>query len=180
MKKRAVSKAAAAMTVAAMVVVVAGLGTLFNQEPISPGPAAAVTTATTTTLRDSLSGCEFTNHQVQPSTTVYESYTGCLTSGSSGSYLIAVDDPNGMTLSATVSSKYPVQVTIAGPQISGFPSSGQVVYVNNDTTLATPSGIALMPQGGYTVTVSNSGEANNTVTMILDLSGVSLWTNCAR
>lgn len=180
MKRHAVSKVATAITIAVMVLVVAGLGTLFNQEPVTPGPAAAMTTIRTTTLSAAQVGCEFTNHQLQPSTTVYESYTGCLTSGSSGSYIIAVDDPNGMTLSATVSSKYPVQVTIAGPQVKGFPSLGQVVYANNDTTLATPSGIALMPQSGYTITVSNSGGANNTVTMILDLSGVSLWTNCAQ
>lgn len=160
-----IGKAAVAVIVVVMVLMVAGLGTLFSEQ----GPP---TTSTTRASTSTSTACVFSTQQVQAPTTVNAGYTGCLTPGSSGSYLISVTDPDGMTLSATVSAQYPVQVTIAGAHVGGLPSGGGVAYTVNGTTSATPSGIYLTPQSGYSVMVTNQGGANNTVTLSLQLSDI--------
>lgn len=152
------------MVAVVMVVIVAGLGTLLFEAPISSNP-------TTPIASSAPAGCEFVTQQVQPSTTIDDSYTGCLTPGSSGGYLIAVNDPNGMTLGATVTAEYPVTVTIAGAQVGGLASGGEVLYSVNGTT-ANPSGIILAPRSGYSVTVTNDGGRNNTVTLSIDLRDI--------
>lgn len=162
--RRAFGKAAAAMIVVVMVLMVAGLGTLLSEEPISSD-------LTTPASSSAPAGCVFVTQQVQPSTTIDDTYTGCLTPGSSGGYLIAVDDPNGMTLGATVTAEYPVTVTIAGAQVGGLQSGGEVLYSVNGTS-ANPSGIILAPRSGYSVTVANIGGENNTVTLSLDLRDI--------
>jgi hypothetical protein len=173
-KRRAVGKAAAVTTVAVMVLMVAGLGTVLNEQPAASDPPSTATSTST-----SMVGCEFSVHTSRAWTSAYESYTGCLTSGSSGSYLIAVDDPNGMTLSATVSAEYPSQVTVSGTQVGSLPSGGAVAYAENGTTLATPSGIVLAPNSGYSITVTNTGGQNDTVSIVLELTDNAVWTTCA-
>ena len=168
MRRRAIGRLAAALTVAVMVLIVVGLGTLLSDQPISSNPTGTASGAAPSVP----AGCQFTTQQVEPTTTIDESYTGCLVAGASGSFEIAVNDPNGMTLGMTVSAAYPVDVTVAGAPVGGLSSGGEVQYTSNGTTSANASGIILMPQSGYSVTVMNPGGANNTVTLSLDLKDI--------
>lgn len=147
-----------------MVFIVIGLGTLLGAQ----GPAAE----TTVTDFTSTSGCLFPVHELDASSTTGASFSGCLTPGASGSYLIAAMDPNGMTLSAVISSQYPVQVTIQGAPVGGLYPSAGLAYSVNGTTSATPSGIVLLPQSGYAVTIKNEGGQNNTVSLSIQLNDI--------
>jgi hypothetical protein len=75
-------------------------------------------------------------------------------------------------MTGTITAQYPIQITIASAKISNlFTAAGQVYFANN-TTSATLSGVSLLPQNGYAITIKNEGGQNNTVTMSLQLDDV--------
>ncbi len=154
---------AIAAVVAVMVLIVVGLGAFFA----SQGPPI---TSSVQSSSPGSAGCTFASGQVLAPSTVGASFTGCLTAGSSGSYLIAASDPDGMTLSATIASQYPIRVTVSGADVEGLSHPPGIAYSVNDTTSASPSGIVLLPQSGYSLTISNEGGRNNTITVNLQLN----------
>jgi hypothetical protein len=153
--------------------------TSATQTSRSSSSSSLSTSASSTTQSSSVvpAGCVFSAPQpaAQATFTVTLNFKGCLTSGTSGTYLIAALDPNGLDLSGTITAQYPIQVTIGSAKVSNlFTSSGQL-YTANDTMSVSLTGLGLsfLPQNGYGVTIRNEGGQNNTVTMTIQLDDMA-------
>ncbi|MDA4118040.1 MAG: hypothetical protein OK455_06825 [Thaumarchaeota archaeon] len=145
----------------------------------SSSSSPSTTSASSTTQSSSVvpAGCVFSAPQpaAQATSTVTLNFKGCLASGTSGTYLIAALDPDGLDLSGTITAQYPIQVTIGSAKVSNlFTSSGQLYTANNTMSVnLTGLGLSFLPQNGYGVTIRNEGGQNNTVTMTIQLDDMA-------
>lgn len=94
-------------------------------------------------------------------------YTGCLTAGETGVYLLGIADPNGVVGKGVVRTQYNSSITIAGAQVGNLKASanGGVAISGNDTTVLSVAQTLLFGNKGYAVTVINQSGQNCTVTI---------------
>jgi hypothetical protein len=137
------------------IVIAALLVVLIAVSALSLG---ASTTTTTT--------CFFQTPQVvQISSPGTLTFQGCLKSGESLYYPMAVLNPAGFTMSGSITAQNPIQITIDG----GSGCLNCVLYTKNGTASASFRGLSLLPQTGYAINIKNLSVQNNTLTMSLDL-----------
>ena len=99
----------------------------------------------------------------------YGSYTGCLTAGATGVYLIGSADPNGLIVRGAVRTQFASQMTLAGAVVGNLTAAGNgatALFGNATTVLSLPQ-IALFGNKGYAITVVNQSGQNNTVSINL-------------
>jgi hypothetical protein len=98
-------------------------------------------------------------------------FTGCLTAGASGVYLIGIADPNGVIVQGVIRAQYASQITIAGAQVGNLTAAGKgaIASTANDTTVLSMPDLQLFGDKGYAVTVVNQSGQNDTVTINLTL-----------
>ena len=95
-------------------------------------------------------------------------FMGCLTSGATGVYQIAVTDPNGTLLAGGIRSQYPINMTMVGAQVDNLTAAGHggvTLSAQNATTVGFRN-ILLSGKTGYVINVTNLSNQNNTVTFI--------------
>ncbi len=103
------------------------------------------------------------------------SFTGCLTSGETGVYLIAVNDKNGVVMVGSIRAQFPIQVTIAPTAIGNLNATGNVAFTVNSTTLDGFHDIYLTGYTGYGITIVNKGGQNNTLTLTYELVDAEIY-----
>lgn len=164
--RRGIGRLAAAVVVVIMIAMVVGLGTLFSSQGLPPRTITQSTSAAP-------AGCAFASDQVlQVSSTLSASFAGCLTAGTSGNYSIEATDPDGLTLTGTISAGSPIRIDIVGAKVGTLYGSSGKVYASNDTTSASFAGLVLLPQNGYVIAVTNLGGQNDTVSMSLQFNDI--------
>ncbi len=187
-RRRSGIATSAIAVIAVVIVVIAGVGAYVllaapstsSSSSSSPSTtsseSSSTTSSTTSTTQPStvaLTGCVFAPPNVlEAGNTVNLNFTGCLTTGKSGSYLIAATDLDGLNMTGTITAQYPVGITIGNAKISNLYQSAGVIYTANDTKLANVVGLQLLPTNGYAITVVNEGGQNNTVTLSFQLDDI--------
>jgi hypothetical protein len=187
-RRRGLATSAIAI-IAVVIVVIAGVGAYVLLAPSSTtskssssSSSSSTTTSTTTSTTSTTSttqsssvvpaGCVFSASTLSAFSTVTLDYTGCLTSGTSGTYLIESTDPDGLNMTGTVTSQYPVQISIGSAKIGTLLTSAGIIYTANDTTSASINGLTLLPSNGYGITIKNEGGQNNTVTLNFSIEDI--------
>lgn len=101
------------------------------------------------------------------SKTIY--FTGCLTAGATGVYLLGIADLNGVVTKGVIRTQYVSQITIAGAPVGKLVAAGNggVAVTGNDTTVLGMPSVLLFGNRGYAVTVVNQSNQNCTVTINL-------------
>lgn len=96
-------------------------------------------------------------------------YTGCLTAGATGVYLLGIADPNGVVTKGVIKTQYNSSITIAGAPVGNLAAAGHggVAIAGNDTTVLGMPEVLLFGNKGYAVTVVNQSDQNCTVTINL-------------
>jgi hypothetical protein len=175
-----VGRIAAAVVVVVIVAVAGGVEIAISSkgshstssQTTSSAPPSNVVTLSTTSSSPA-TGCIFSPPpppMASNSSVAY--YSGCLTPGASGTYLLGVTDPNGVVINdSVISTQYPAQITIAGAQVANLADQGNggIVSTANDTTLLSLSEVVLFANSGYGFTVVNQSGENNTVIINLSL-----------
>ncbi|HEV2389808.1 MAG TPA: hypothetical protein VGS04_03695 [Nitrososphaerales archaeon] len=94
-------------------------------------------------------------------------YTGCLTAGTTGVYLLAIADPNGVVGKGVIRTQYNSSITVAGAQVGNLKAAanGGVALSGNSTTVVSVAQTLLYGNDGYAVTVINQSGQNCTVTI---------------
>jgi hypothetical protein len=98
-------------------------------------------------------------------------FTGCLTPGATGVYLIGIIDPQGVVGQGVIRAQYASQFTIAGAAVGNLTAagSGTAATFANDTTVLSVPNLVFFGLRGYGVTIVNQSGQNDTVTIILNL-----------
>jgi len=104
-------------------------------------------------------------------------FTGCLTAGATGVYLLGIADVNGIIVQGVIRAQYPCQITMAGAPVGNLTAGGNggLVTSGNDTTVLSMPDVLLFGNRGYSITVVNQSGQNDTVTMILNLSDAAAF-----
>lgn len=177
-----IGKMVVAVIVIVMVVIVIGVGTVLSSQ--GPPVTSTQTTSTTTTSPSTSStstsasssstpGCTFTvTSAFQATFTASASFTGCLTSGAQGTYLVASTDPDGLNLTGTITAQTPVDITIGSAKIGTLLTASGTLYSMTGVTSVSLPGIQLLPSNGYGITIKNLGTQNDTVTMSLQFTDI--------
>jgi hypothetical protein len=136
----------------------------------------SVTSSTTTTSTST--GCTFSQAApeiVANSTANY--FTGCLTAGSTGVYLLAIVDPHGVVVQGVIRSQYNMSVTFAGTPVDNLSAAakGAKGLTANETTVVPMSDVSLMGSSGYSITIVNESDQNNTVIVNLTLTDFDIF-----
>lgn len=144
--------------------------------------ATSQTSSSSTTVSSSSTstGCTFTPPPpvVVTNKTNVPIFTGCLAPGATGTYLLAITDPNGIVAQGEVRTQLPAEISVAGAPVlnltagktDGLELYGAQDSVNDSTILAFSEGMGLLANSGYGFTVVNQSQENNTVTIILNLT----------
>lgn len=144
----------------------------------APNTATSQTSSSTTVSSSSTStDCTFTSPPpvVAPNNTILPIFTGCLTPGATGTYLLAIKDPNGMVAQGEVRTQLPAEISLAGAPVLNLTAGSGEDTVNDSTILAFSDGLSLVADGGYAFTVVNQSQANNTVTIVINLTDQVLF-----
>jgi hypothetical protein len=182
-----VGRLAAAAAVVVIVAVAAGAEIVISSngsrstssQTTSSAPPSSVVSVSTTSS-SAANGCVFSPPpppMVSNSSVAY--YSGCLTPGSSGTYLLGVTDPNGVVINGSaIRTQYPAQITVAGARVGNLADqgNGSPVSTANDTTLLSLSDVVLFGNSGYGFTVVNQSGENNTVTINLSLIDEAIYS----
>jgi len=96
-------------------------------------------------------------------------FTGCLTAGATGVYLLGIADQNGVVTKGVIRTQYNSSITIAGAQVGKLNpgGNGAVAISGNDTTVLGMPEVLLFGNKGYAITVVNQSGQNCTVTVNL-------------
>lgn len=133
----------------------------------------SVTSSTTTSTSTSTStGCTFSQAAPEIAANSTANYfTGCLTPGSTGVYLLGIADPNGIVVQGVIKSQFPMEVTFAGTPVDNLSAAakGAKGLTANDTTVVPMTDISLIGSSGYSITLVNESNQNNTVIVNLTL-----------
>jgi hypothetical protein len=136
--------------------------------------ATSQTSSSSTTVSSSSTstGCTFAAPPpvVEANNTVLPTFTGCLAPGATGTYLLAITDPNGMVAQGEVRTQQPAEISVAGAPVMNFTAGNGGNSVNDSTILAFSDGLSLRADSGYGFTVVNQSQENNTVTIIIILT----------
>jgi hypothetical protein len=131
------------------------------------------TSATSSTTTSSTStGCTFS--QAQPflaNNSTSTDFTGCLTPGATGVFLLGIGDPNGIVVQGVIKSQFNMSVTFAGTPVDNLSAAakGAKGLTANDTTVVPMTDLSLIGSSGYSITFVNDSDQNNTVTIIFNL-----------
>jgi hypothetical protein len=182
-----VARTAAAVAVVVIVAVAGGVGIVISskgshsttsQTASSALPSNVVTLSTTSS--NMVTGCVFSPPpppMVSNSSVAY--YSGCLTPGASGTYLLGVTDPNGVVINdSVIKTQYPAEITIAGARVANLTDQGNggLVSAANDTTLLSLADVLLLANSGYGFTVMNQSGENNAVIINLSLIDQAVYS----
>ena len=142
--------------------------------------STTATSSNSTTSSTSVApvGCVFSPPgPIVVSTTRAVTYTGCLTPGTSGVYLLAITDPNGVIVQGVVRAQYPSMFTIAGAPVDNLTAGGNggVATSANDTTVLSMPDLLLFGDRGYSLTVVNQSQQNDTITIIFNMSDAAVF-----
>jgi hypothetical protein len=182
-----VGRITAAVAVVVIVAVAGGVGVVISSkgshstssQTTSSAPPSNVVTLSMTSS-STVTGCVFSPPpppMVSNSSVAY--YSGCLTPGASGTYLLGVTDPNGVVINdSVISTQYPAQIAIAGAQVANLTDqgNGSLVPTANDTTLLSLPEVVLFANSGYGFTVVNQSGKNNTVIINLSLIDEAIYS----
>jgi hypothetical protein len=182
-----VGRIAAAVAVVVIVAVAGGVGIVISSkgshstssQTTSSAPPSNVVTLSTTSS-STVTGCVFSPPpppMVSNSSVAY--YSGCLTPGTSGTYLLGVTDPNGVVINdSVIRTQYPAQITIAGAQVANLTDQGNggIVSTANDTTLLSLPDVLLFANSGYGFTVVNQSGENNIVIINLSMIDEAVYS----
>jgi len=104
-------------------------------------------------------------------------FTGCLTPGATGVYLLGITDPNGIIVQGVIKTQYPSKITIAGHPVANLTAAGKggVAIAGNDTTVLAMPDVLLFGNAGYAITVLNQSKQNDTVTLNLTLNDAAAF-----
>jgi cytoskeletal protein RodZ len=104
-------------------------------------------------------------------------FTGCLTAGATGVYLVGITDPNGLIVQGVIKSQYASNITIAGAPVANLTAGGKggIAISGNDTTVVGMPDLLLFGSRGYAITVVNQSGQNNTVTINLILNDAAAF-----
>jgi hypothetical protein len=193
-------RAVAAVAVIVVIVVAGGLGFALtskgtNSTTSSSLTTSSSTTSSTTTVSSSTqtSSSVFTNTTSVTSSTTTSStstgctfaqaapeivanstanyFTGCLTAGATGVYLLAISDPNGIVVQGVIKSQFNMSVTFAGTPVDNLSAAakGAQGLTANDTMVVPMTDISLIGSSGYSITFVNESNQNNTIIVNLTL-----------
>ncbi len=189
-------RAVAAVAVIVVIVVAGGLGFALTSKGThsttsSSSTTSSTTTSSTTTSQTSSSAVTNTTSVTSSTTTSSTStgctfaqaapeiaanstanyYTGCLTAGATGVYLLAISDPHGIVVQGVIKSQYPMEVTFAGTPVDNLSAAakGAQGLTANDTTVVPMTDISLIGSSGYSITFVNESNQNNTIIVNLTL-----------
>lgn len=129
-------------------------------------------TSSTTTSTSTSTGCTFSQAAPEIAANSTANYfTGCLTPGSTGVYLLGIADPNGIVVQGVIKSQFPMEVTFAGTPVDNLSAAakGAKGLTANDTTVVPMTDISLIGSSGYSITLVNESNQNNTVIVNLTL-----------
>jgi hypothetical protein len=189
-------RAAAAVAVIVVIVVAGGLGFALTSKGTQSTTSSSSTTSSTTTSSTTSSqtsssvftnttsvtssattsststGCTFAQASpeiVANSTANY--FTGCLTAGATGVYLLAVSDPHGIVVQGVIKSQFNMSVTFAGTPVDNLSAAakGAKGLTANETTVVPMTDISLIGSSGYSITFVNESNENNTIIVNLTL-----------
>jgi hypothetical protein len=143
-----------------------------NSTQSSSSAFTNTTSVTSSTTTSTSTGCTFSQASpeiVKNSTSNY--FTGCLTPGTTGVYLLAVVDPNGIVVQGVIKSQYAMGVTFAGTPVDNLSAAakGAQGLTANDTTVVPMSDLSLRGSSGYSITFVNESDQNNTIIVNLTL-----------
>jgi len=104
-------------------------------------------------------------------------FTGCLTAGATGVYLIGITDPNGVVVQGVIRAQYASQITVAGAKVGNLTAAGNgaTVTSGNDTTVLSMPDVLLFGVRGYSITWVNQSGQNDTVTFVLNLNDAAVF-----
>ena len=121
--------------------------------------------AATSPASISSSYCIFSpESQALPPSTSSQTFRGCLRPGGQGTYFVHSQGLyyfDTLTMSGTVASDEPLEVSVVGGLSGGY------AFSENGTTSAHFSGLDLTVQPGYTIIVKNLGDRDCNVTISL-------------
>lgn len=185
-----IGRTATAVVIIVVVALGAGVGVTLNILNKGTTPPSSTTGSTTSASSSTLlttsstssttsttsTSTECVYSQPPPvivrNTTVLPIFTGCLTPGATGMYLIGVNDSNGVVALGVVKTSLPANISVIGYQVGSFPPAGKGAVaeaVTNTTVLPMPE-LRLLPRVGYAVVFVNTSGENNTVTINLTLT----------
>lgn len=182
---RTVAAVAVIVVIALAVGVAVSLGTkgtsstTASSSLVTTSSSSSTTTSTTTSTTSTPTACVFGAPPpvIAANTTVPPIFTGCLTPGSTGMYLIGVADPNGLVAQGVVRTTLPGNITMLGYQVGNFTAAGKGGLAGqtiNGTVLPMPD-LQLFAKTGYAIVVVNSSNENSTVTINLTLTDAMIY-----
>jgi hypothetical protein len=120
-------------------------------------------------------GCTFSpppalmaNNSINPAP-----FTGCLTAGTTGVYLLGAADPHGMIMLGAVRAQYPINITIAGLRVGGLAAAQKTAFYSYNTTSVGFPDVLLGASVGYGIYIANLSSQNNTVVLTLNLEDLA-------
>jgi hypothetical protein len=187
----------AAVAVVVVIVIAGGLGFVLTSNGTKSTTSSSTTSSTTTssvttsstssnttttssstTTSSTSTGCTFSQAEPEIAANSTANYfTGCLTPGSTGVYLLGIADPHGMVAQGVIRSQYNMSVTFAGTPVGNLSAAakGAKGLTANETTVVPMSDVSLLGSSGYSITVVNQSDQNNTVIINLTLTDFDVF-----